>query len=161
VTERLFSGDVCRFADWPNKAVPNIAAGVYAIWRDETLVYVGMAGRSLTTDRIETLRAGGTTITGLFQRLRSHQSGRRSGDQFCVYVCDRLVLPTLTPAQLGQVGTGDLSLDALTRLFIHQHLTYRWLETRDGAEAYRLEGLACRGEIGSGRPLLNPRKPAA
>jgi len=32
----------------------------------------------------------------LYTRLRSHASGRRSGDQFCIYVADRFVLPTLS-----------------------------------------------------------------
>ena len=41
-----------RFSDWPNDAVPQVAAGVYTIWRDEQLVYVGMAGRSLTAECI-------------------------------------------------------------------------------------------------------------
>lgn len=47
--------------------------------------------------------------------LNSHAMGRRSGDQFCVYVCGRFVVPRLTSAQQAEVGDGRLSLDALTR----------------------------------------------
>jgi len=39
------------------------------------------------------------TPQGIYTRLQSHASGRRNGDQFCVYVADRLVLTSmrLTP----------------------------------------------------------------
>jgi hypothetical protein len=108
-------GDPHRFSDWPNRAVPAVAAGVYSVWDGDELIYVGMAGRSLTADSIVEYRASPLRRTGLFDRLNSHASGRRSGDQFCVYVCDRLVVPTLTPEQLRQIGQGELSLDRLTR----------------------------------------------
>jgi hypothetical protein len=39
----------------------------------------------------------------------------RSGDQFCVYVADRLVLPTLAPKEVRRVATGELQLDARVR----------------------------------------------
>jgi hypothetical protein len=36
----------------------------------------------------------------LAKPVRCHRSGRRPGDQFAVYVCDRLVLSSLTPVQV-------------------------------------------------------------
>lgn len=36
-----------RFSDWPNGDIPAVAAGVYAVWESETLVYCGMSGREL------------------------------------------------------------------------------------------------------------------
>jgi hypothetical protein len=39
-------------------------------------------------------------------RLASHASGRRSGDQFCVYVADRLVMPELTSDGLEAIAAG-------------------------------------------------------
>lgn len=72
------------FSDWPNEQVPTVAAGAYTIWRGDQLMYVGMAGRSLTPDSILTHQRDPTKITGLRSRLASHASGRRSGDQFCV-----------------------------------------------------------------------------
>src|SRR5215510_2646418 len=54
-----------KFSDWPNEDVPAIAAGVYAVWDGDTLIYCGMSGR---------------------QFARAVSSGRLSGDQFCVYV---------------------------------------------------------------------------
>ena len=89
----LINGPLYRFADWPNASVPVFGAGVYTIWHsDGRFIYVGMSGRGMTTD---TKRRN--TPQGLYTRLESHSRGRRSGDQFCVYVADRLVLPTLSP----------------------------------------------------------------
>ena len=34
-----------RFSDWSSADVPAVAAGVFAIWKDETLIYAGMSGR--------------------------------------------------------------------------------------------------------------------
>lgn len=65
----LVEGPVYLSRDWPNPAVPKVAAGVYTIWQGSELIYAG-----------------------LYSRLSSHWAGRRSGDQFCVYVADRLVL---------------------------------------------------------------------
>ena len=85
--DALEHGELFWFGDWPVVAVPRSGAIVYTVWnRSGQFIYVGMAGRG------ETSAARGS---GPFGRLNSHASGRRSGDQFCVYVCDRLVLPTL------------------------------------------------------------------
>lgn len=44
------------------------------------------------------------TKHGLLTRLASHASGRLSGNQFCVYVANRLVIPSLVPDQLIKFG---------------------------------------------------------
>ena len=56
---------------------------------------------------------------GLVTRLASHASGRLSGDQFCVYLANRLVIPSLKPEQLTEFATGALNLDVLTKRFIN------------------------------------------
>lgn len=146
------------FRDWPNPHVPLVAAGVYTVWDGERFIYAGMAGRGLTAQAISAgSQAQPPTVKGLRQRLASHAAGRRSGDQFCVYVADRLVLPTLTPDEIGAIGRGELSLDARVRRYIHQHLSYRWIEVADGAEAHRIEAEVCRGGWPAGLPFLNPR----
>src|SRR5215470_1721610 len=96
-----------RFADWPNQEVPFVAAGVYVVWDGDTLIYCGMSGREF--EKITAERAK----FGLFTRLASHASGRLSGDQFCVYVANRLVIPSLKPEQLAKFATGELNLDRL------------------------------------------------
>src|SRR3954463_8452990 len=91
--DHLEHGPLHRFADYATltDVIPGSGAGVYTIWDDEGgLVYAGIAGRN---------PAG----KGLASRLRSHASGRRSGDQFCVYVADHYVLPELTREQIEAI----------------------------------------------------------
>jgi hypothetical protein len=95
-------------------------------------------------------------VLGLWTRLDSHASGRRSGDQFCVYVCDRFVVPQLTHHQQEQIGDGVLSLDALTRKHIHDHFEYRYVTVDNGRDALALEREVQRGALTVGNPFLNP-----
>jgi len=151
-------GPLYSFADWPNLVVPVVAAGAYTIWRGEQLIYVGMAGRTLTEAMIAARReAEPTAKIGLASRLGSHASGRRSGDQFCVYVGDRFVLPTLAPDDLAAIGRGERSFDSLIRSFIRVNLSYRFIETPGGEVAYLVERRVQQGELDCGKPLLNPR----
>lgn len=148
-------GQGFRFADWPVDAVPLQSAGVYTVWRENEFLYVGMAGRAMGADDFDPLST--TTAKGLRNRLNSHWSGRRSGDQFCVYICDRFVVPNLTPEQQRDVGTGALSLDLLTRELIRAELTFRFLPTTDGQSAFRIEEAIRRGALTGTRPILNPK----
>jgi len=152
---KLERGRVYHFQDWPNPAIPLISAGVYTVWSDATLIYVGMAGRSLNATDVMRLRSQGGKPTGLFSRLNSHVSGRRSGDQFCIYVGDRFVMRTLRPRQIASIAAGKLSLDRLVQSYIHQHLSYRFIETPDGKTAFRIESSIRRGALSAGKPLLN------
>jgi hypothetical protein len=133
--EALSSSQLYRFADWPNEAVPAVAAGAYTVWEGDDLVYAGMAGRSLTADSILEHRSDPTRVTGLRSRLASHASGRRSGDQFCVYVADRFVLPELDPETIKAVAKGRVSFDDLVRAYIRGKLAYRFIETVDGGRS--------------------------
>src|SRR4051812_34518463 len=94
--------------------------------------------------------------TGLYTSLASDAGGRRSGDQFCVYVADRMVLPTLTREQISDIPSGATKYDALIRTFIHHNLTFRFFETKDRSEAYAIEDLIRKGALKAGTPLLNP-----
>ena len=128
-----------------------VAAGIYAIWDGDLLVYCGMAGREL-----EEARKAGKPKYGLFLRLASHASGRLSGDQFCVYVANRLVIPSLTPDQLAKFSSGDLNLDSLTKSYIHDRLEYQYAVVPSSALAFEAEK-SCRSGAQFGvKPLLNP-----
>jgi hypothetical protein len=154
--EALERGPLHRFADWRSASVPRIAAGVYTIWSDNgQFTYVGMSGRALTEQDIDAPDEP-AKARGLWTRLSSHASGWRSGDQFCVYICDRFVVPTLTAEQQSQIGDGVLSLDALTRTYIHDHLAYRYITLPNGKHAFTMERDVQRGALSAGKPLLNP-----
>jgi hypothetical protein len=102
----LAGGVAYPFSDWLNSAVPTFGAGVYTIWhKDGRFIYVGMSGRGITADTNHR-----NTPQGIYTRLQSHASGRRSGDQFCVYVADRQKTSRLLPQavirwMLSFVGT--------------------------------------------------------
>ena len=93
---------------------------------------------------------------GLITRLNSHASGRLSGDQFCVYVANRFVIPSLRAEELPLFASGSLSLDARTRTFIHDHLDYAYALVQTSADAYELERAARRGDVFGVQPYLNP-----
>jgi hypothetical protein len=152
----LETGPLHRFEDWPNEQVPKRAAGVYTVWDGDRLLYVGMSGRAMTAEDLEVSDGGRVVAKGLWTRLNAHASGRRSGDQFCVYICDRFVVPGLTPSQQQQLAAGTLSLDRLVRAIIRERLTYRFIVTADRTEAARLEGAVQRGALSAGKPYLNP-----
>lgn len=128
-----------------------MAAGVYTIWDGDEFAYVGIAGRKITA---ATSRTG--KRSGLWTRLQSHASGRRSGDQFCVYVSDRLVLPTLSREQILAVSAGSLLLDHLVRDYVRANLAFRFIDVTDGRHALEIELRVRRGALRAGRPLLNP-----
>lgn len=152
VTE-LGEGALHSFANWPNPSVPTFGAGVYTAWHnDGRFIYVGMSGRGITA---ETIRRN--TPHGIYS-LQSHASGRRSGDQFCVYVADRLVLPTLTREEIAAIGTGRHQMDAFVRRYIHENLSYRFAMVPDGATAFEIEAALKGGRWAHSRPLLNPGK---
>jgi len=135
--DALERGPLHRFADYATLTdmIPGSGAGVYTIWDDAgNLVYVGIAGRN---------PAG----KGLASRLRSHASGRRSGDQFCVYVADHYVLPELTREQIEAIRDSRLSMDAFVRDKIHAAFAFhrgRRLPRGDGGREPH-QGRAARG----------------
>ena len=155
--EILRSGPTYAFADWPNSELPKVSAGVYTIWnKTETFVYVGMAGHGKTAADLETA-AKKNKVTGMRDRLRSHASGLRSGDQFCIYVADFLVLPNLSIEDITAIHKREIRMDILVKEYVHQNLSYRYCLTEDGAQALALERLLVNGALGN-PPFLNPAK---
>lgn len=148
--DALATGEALTFAAWPNTCVPKGPPGVYTIWCHETFLYVGISWRE------PSVTASGVT-KGLWGRLDSHASGRRSGDQFCIYICDRFVLQSLDAEAVGRISSGELSLDALTRAYIRKNLQYRFHVTATGREAREIESQIRRdGIINHPVPVLNP-----
>jgi hypothetical protein len=126
--------------------------GVYTIWKDARFVYVGIAGRGLD------LTINHVKMRGLKDRLDSHWRGRRSGDQFAVYVFDRFVVTTLTDEQRRRFQSGELEGDSLTRRSIQEHFCYRFATTKSYKEASTIESHMAKGLTEAGAPLLNPWK---
>ena len=138
-----------KFSDWPNKDIPSVAAGIYAIWNDDELFYCGMSGREIEKNQHK-------KKYGLVTKLDSHAIGRLSGDQFCVNVANRLVIPTLKQSDLPLFANGQLKLDTLTKRYIHEHLEYQYVLVDSSAEAYSIETEARSGKLFGQKPMLNP-----
>ena len=128
---------VYRFSDWPNRDVPKGQPGVYLIYQGNDLKYVGMASANL------------------YGRLNQHARGSRSGDQFCVYVSDRLVMKNLTDEQIKGISQGTYSLDHKIRDFIRSELSYRYVLVPDDPTARALERYGLQIAKGQGAVLLN------
>jgi hypothetical protein len=145
---QLETGPLHRFADYATLAsvIPGSGAGVYTIWdEDGGLVYTGIAGRN---------PAG----RGLASRLRSHASGRRSGDQFCVYVADHYVLPELSREQIEAIRDSRLSMDMLVRDKIVAAFGFRFVVVADYRTALQVENAIKSGRLRAGQPRLNPSR---
>jgi predicted GIY-YIG superfamily endonuclease len=119
--DELNQQPVHRFADWPNRDVPKGKPGVYLIYHEGRWIYIGMSFKNLQS------------------RLSQHASGRRSGDQFCVYVGDRLVMSKLSIDQMKGVFSGEYSLDDAIKEYVRSQLTYRYLLVVDDPTARALE----------------------
>jgi len=154
--DQLETGPEYLFKDWPNPKVPQIAAGVYTVWEGARFIYVGMAGRGLSEDDIRRKREQGEKKKALCSRLGSHASGKRGGDQFCLYICDRFVIASLNREEITRVAAGGLQLDDVTKDYIHTHLSYRFVEVKDGEIASKIETMVRKGALSAGKPFLNP-----
>ena len=139
-----------KFSDLPNSDIPRVSAGVYAIWQKQELIYCGMSGREIEKKRDSKKKYG------LITRLHSHASGRLSGDQFCVYVANRLVIPSLQQDDLPKFADGELKLDSFTKTYIHNNFEYQYCLVDSSAEAYEMELKARNGELFGQKPILNP-----
>jgi hypothetical protein len=140
-----------RFADWPNPTIPLVTAGAYAVWDGNELIYCGMSGREL-----EKAVAAEKKRYGLLGRLNSHAGGRLSGNQFCVYVANRLVVPSLQNGDLERFRSGEMTLDRLTRTYIRDRFEYQYAVLPSSKDAFAMER-ACRDGSKFGvKPLLNP-----
>jgi hypothetical protein len=71
-------------------------------------------------------------------------------------VANRLVVPSLSSDDIPKFATGELTLDLLTKRFIHNHLDYQYVLLASSDEAYETERQARRGMVFGDKPFLNP-----
>ena len=133
------------FAENPTQYVPNKGSIIYSVWdKDEKFIYIGISGTQKNIEKREPLT-----------RIKKHASGRRSGDQFCVYIQDFHVIPDLIKG--GEYTPQKGLLDKLTKDYIHKNLSYRFVPFyTDDSDliVYRLEKQIKLGKLGF-KPILN------
>lgn len=148
VLKALFdsSSELRPFTNSNIKDIPAHGSIIYTVFLDKSeFIYVGIGGLS-----------GKTVLDRNPQsRIRQHTQGTRSGDQFCIYIQDFYVLPTL----IGQPYTPLKGhLDRLTKKFIQTRLTYRYtvIQSDDSNEVVRrIERELQAGTHGHAIPKLN------
>ena len=128
------------------KGIPEYGSIIYTVFLDKSeFIYVGIGGLSGKTVQDRNPRS----------RILQHIQGRRSGDQFCIYIQDFYVIPTIIN-KTYEPKKGYL--DTLTKEFIQSRLTYRYLvvQTEDSNTVVRrLERELQNNEHGHGVPKLN------
>jgi hypothetical protein len=138
-----------RFTNSSVAEIPPFGSIIYTVFLDATeFIYVGIGGLAGKTVQERKPRS----------RLLQHTQGRRSGDQFCIYIQDFYVIPTL-------IGTDHVPvkgyLDKLTKQFIQTRLSYRYVvvQTDDSDKVVRrLERDVQAGAMGYPKPKLNGTK---
>jgi hypothetical protein len=142
-----FNTPSISFGEDYKKHVPSFGSIIYTVWDlDEKFIYVGIAG---TQNKPVKER-------NPLSRIREHCSGRRSGDQFCIYVHDFFVLPKIIESGTYKPTKGHL--DRLTKEYLHNNLSYRVVgfKTEDSVEIVRaLENKIKKGIFGFPPPYLN------
>ena len=148
---KLFSNDVelRQFSTRNVTEIPSWGSIIYTVFLDKTeYIYVGIGGLSGSTVKDRNPRS----------RIIQHSQGRRSGDQFCIYIQDFYVIPQL----VGQHYTPKKGfLDQLTKEFIQSRLTYRYLvvQTEDSHAVVRKLERELQSDVhGFGLPKLNATK---
>jgi hypothetical protein len=110
--QELETGPLHRLRDWPNELLPQAAGRCVhrlegrsgPVYRDERL---GQEGPGPGGQRRQP--GGGQGTLDPAQRPRV---GACSGDRFCVYVCDRFLVPALSPSQQQQLALVPCRLTA-------------------------------------------------
>ena len=140
-----FNNSPISFSEDPRNHIPTKGSIIYTIWdKNDKFIYVGISGLQLSSEKRNPL-----------SRMISHKSGRRSGDQFCVYVHDYFVVPKLISEGSYKPSRGYL--DELTKDYIQRNLSYRFcgFDTDNSIEIVQnLENKIKTGVFGY-KPLLN------
>ncbi|NKR32085.1 hypothetical protein GS504_16690 [Rhodococcus hoagii] len=61
-------------------------------------------------------------------------------------------VPHLSDQQQVQIGDGNLSLDTLTRQYLHDHVEYRYATAESAKQAFALEREEQEGALRFGKP---------
>lgn len=103
------------FSEDPKSHIPNNGSIIYSVWNNgEKFIYIGISGLQKSLEKRNPL-----------SRIAQHASGRRGGDQFCVYIHDFYIVPKLI--EEGKYTPKKGLLDELTKDYIQTNLSYRFV----------------------------------
>ena len=128
------------------RQIPEFGSILYAVFLDKTeFIYIGIGGLSGANAKSRDPRS----------RIRQHTQGRRSGDQFCIYIQDFYVIPDLIRSDYTP-RKGHL--DELVLDFIQSRLCFRFVvfQTDDSDQIVRrLEREIQSGQHRNQLPTIN------
>jgi hypothetical protein len=137
--DTLLGEPLFLFSDWPNSEVPD-SLGFYVVWEKDELVWVGASGGSLRSH---------------FDR---HVKVQSRGNLFCQGVCDRLMFRHMNlDDSIRMIEETQLFADVLATKFVRNHLSYRFVPTKDNSIALAIASAICAGNTTLEKPFLNPK----
>ena len=140
------SSPLLTFSSESIKQIPEFGSILYTVFLDRSeFIYVGIGG----------LAGGNVRSRDPRSRIRQHTQGRRSGDQFCIYIQDFYVIPNLVQTDYTPKKG---HLDELVRDFIQSKLTFRFVvfQTEDSDQIVRrLEREIQLGQHFDKQPTIN------
>jgi len=140
------SRPLLAFSSESIKEIPEFGSILYTVFLDRSeFIYVGIGGLAGSDVKTRDPRS----------RIRQHIQGRRSGDQFCIYIQDFYVIRDLIRSDYTP-RKGHL--DELVRNFIQSRLTFRFIvfQTDDSDQIVRtLEREIQSGLYLNKRPTIN------
>ena len=102
--------DSTKFAYTELSKIP-LSRGIYATWLSNECIYVGKSSK-------------------LKERIKSHYSGQRGSDQFCLYIFDSYIKINLE----GKGAVLSKQLNSETQKWIRNNLTFSFFECENDTE---------------------------
>lgn len=103
-----------------------VSRGIYAAWLLNECIYIGKSGK-------------------LFDRIKSHYSGQRGSDQFCLYIYDSYIKVSLN----GKGAELTKEINSITKEWSRKNLFFSYYECKNDGE----QELIFRKSM---QPTLNP-----
>jgi hypothetical protein len=112
----------------PDHYATHCGFGVYALWEAEKLLYVGHA-------RTES-KLGDTPFKGIKSRMKSHREG---GGSFGLALLMVKFAPKFKKEDWQKIRSGKHAIHGRTQTYIHEKVSYSWIETTTIQDAIDLE----------------------
>ena len=101
---------------------------------------------------------GGAAGGSLRSRFERQVKGQSRGNPFCQGVCDRLMFRHMNlDDSIRMTRETQLFADVLAAKFVKNHLTYRFVSTKDNSIAMTIASAICAGNTTIEKPFLNPQ----
>ena len=85
--------------------------------------------------------------------------GRRSGDQFCVYISDLFVLQNLSSQDIVLISKREKRIDDYVRDYIRNNLSFRYVLIQNVVDCFSLEKFIQIQGLNGKTPSINGKQP--